>query len=100
MIAGATGPPGVNVCPTAGEVIGSRWEGIMPNRSKAEVERELEDCAMQVVGLQKDVFELEQQREDSAPPADLEEQIRTKSDALKALQARWDALKAEAESPG
>jgi hypothetical protein len=70
----------------------------MANRSKAEVEQELEDCALQVVELQKDVFELEQQREGPAPPADLEDQIQRKSDALKDAQARWDTLKAEAES--
>jgi hypothetical protein len=72
----------------------------MPNRTRAEVEQELEGCARQVVALQKDVFELEQQREDQTPPADLEEQIRCKSDELKDVQARWDALKAEAESAG
>jgi hypothetical protein len=70
----------------------------MANRSKAEVEQELEDSAMQVVQLQKDVFELEQQREGSAPPTDLEDQIRRKSDELKDVQARWDALKAESDS--
>jgi hypothetical protein len=70
----------------------------MAKRSKVEVEQELESCAMQVIELQKDVFELEQQREGSAPPADLEDQIQRKSDALKDAQARWDALKAEAES--
>jgi hypothetical protein len=70
----------------------------MANRSKAEVEQELEDCGIQVVELQKDVFELEQQREGPAPPADLEDQIQRKSAALKDAQARWDALKAEADS--
>jgi hypothetical protein len=70
----------------------------MANRSKAEVEQELEDSTLQVVQLQKDVFELEQQREGPAPPTDLEDQIQRKSDELKAAQARWDALKAESES--
>ena len=70
----------------------------MANRSKVEVEQELEGCAMQVIELQKDVFELEQQREGPAAPADLEDQIQRKSDALKEVQARWDALKAEADS--
>jgi hypothetical protein len=70
----------------------------MANRSKAEVESELEDCALQVVELQKDVAELEEQRGGSGPPADLEDQIRRKSDELKDAQARWEALKAEAES--
>ena len=70
----------------------------MANRSKAEVEQELEDCALQVVELQKDVSELEEQREGQEPPADLEDQIQRKSEALKDAQARWDALKAEAES--
>jgi hypothetical protein len=69
----------------------------MGTRSKAEVEQELEGCAMQVIELQKDVFELEQQREGPEPPANLEDQIQRKSDALKDAQARWDALKAEAE---
>jgi hypothetical protein len=68
----------------------------MANRSKAEVEQELENSAAEVVELQKAVFELEQQREGSAPPADLEDQIQSKSDALKVAQARWDTLKAEA----
>jgi hypothetical protein len=63
----------------------------MGNRSKAEVE----DCAMQVIEFQKDVFELEQQREAPGAPTDLEDKIRRKSDALKEAQARWDALKAE-----
>jgi hypothetical protein len=66
----------------------------------AQVEQELEGCAIQVVQLQKDVFELEQQREEPDPPADLEDQIRRKSAELKEAQARWDALKAEAESSG
>ena len=70
----------------------------MANRSRAEVEQELEGCALQVVEFQKDVFELEQQRDGAAPPADLEDQIQRKSAALKDAQARWDALKAEAES--
>jgi hypothetical protein len=70
----------------------------MANRSKAEVEQELEDCGLQVVELQKDVSELEEERDGAAPPADLEERIRGKSDALKEAQARWDALKAEADS--
>jgi len=70
----------------------------MANRSRAEVEQELEGCALQVVELQKDVFELEQQREGPGPPADLEDQIERKSEALKDAQARWDALKAEAGS--
>jgi hypothetical protein len=70
----------------------------MASRPKAEVQQELEDCAMQVVALQKDVFELEQQREESAPPADLEDQIRSKSEELKGAQDRWAALKAEAAS--
>ena len=71
----------------------------MGKRSKAEVEQELEGYALQVIEFQKDVFELEQQREGPEPPADLEDQIQRKSDALKDAQARWDALKAEAESP-
>jgi hypothetical protein len=70
----------------------------MGKRSKAEVEQELQDCALQVVEFQKDVFELEQQREEPEAPAELEDQIQRKSDALKDAQARWDALKAEAES--
>ena len=70
----------------------------MANRSKAEVEQELEGCAMQVIEFQKDVFELEQQREGPDAPPDLEDQIRRKSDALRDAQARWDALNAEAES--
>jgi hypothetical protein len=70
----------------------------MGKRSKAEVEQELEGCAMQVIEFQKDVFELEQKREGPEPPAHLEDQIQRKSDALKDAQARWDALKAEAES--
>jgi hypothetical protein len=70
----------------------------MAKRSRTEVEQELEGCAMQVVEFQKDVFELEQQRGGPEPPADLEDQIQRKSDALKDAQARWDALKAEAEA--
>jgi hypothetical protein len=70
----------------------------MANRSKAEVEQEIAECGMQVVRLQKDVFGLEQQREGPEPPADLEDQIRQKSDELKEAQGRWAALKAEAES--
>jgi len=70
----------------------------MATRSRAEVEQELESCGLQVVRLQKEVFELEQQRAGSAPPADLEDQIQRKSDELKDVQSRWDALKAEAES--
>jgi len=70
----------------------------MANRSRAEVEQELESCALQVVELQKDVFELEQQREEPEPPADLDDQIRRKSDALKDAQGRWDALQVEAKS--
>jgi hypothetical protein len=70
----------------------------MANRSKAEVELELEGCAMQVIEFQKDVFELEQKREGQDAPPDLEDQIQRKSDALRDAQARWDALKAEAES--
>jgi hypothetical protein len=70
----------------------------MANRSKAEVEKELEACALEVVEFQKDVAELEEQREGPDPPAGLEEQIQSKSDALKDAQARWEALKAEAES--
>ena len=70
----------------------------MANRSKAEVEQELEGCAMQVIEFQKDISELEQQREGPEPPADLEDQIQRKAEALKDAQARWDALKAEAES--
>ena len=71
----------------------------MAERSTAEVEHEFEDCTLEVVQLQKDVFELEQQREGPEPPADLEDQIRRKSDEVKEAQARWAALKAEAESP-
>jgi hypothetical protein len=70
----------------------------MANRSKAEVEKELEDCAMEVIEFQKDVFELEQQREGPEPPPDLEDQIQRKTDALKDAQARWETVKAEAES--
>jgi hypothetical protein len=70
----------------------------MANRSRVEVEKEIEDCALQIVEFQKDVSELEQQREEPEPPADLEDQIQRKSDAVKDAQARWSALKAEAES--
>jgi len=70
----------------------------MASRPKNEVEKELKDCGMQVVRLQKDVYDLEQQREGPAPPADLEDQIRRKSDELRDVQGRWDALKAEADS--
>jgi hypothetical protein len=70
----------------------------MGNRSKAEVEQELEECAIQVIEFQKDVFELEQQREAPGAPLRPEDQIQRKSDALKDAQARWDALKAESES--
>jgi hypothetical protein len=71
----------------------------MANRSKAEVEQELKGCGLEVIELQKDISELEQQREGPDAPADLEDQVRRKSDALKDAQARWDALKAEADSP-
>ena len=70
----------------------------MANRSKAEVEQELERCGLEVIELQKDVSELEQQREGPDVPADLEDQIQRKTDALRDAQARWDALKAEADS--
>jgi hypothetical protein len=70
----------------------------MPNRTKAEQEQDVEDCAIEVVQLQKDVYELEQQREDRAPAADLDAQIERKSSDLKDAQARWNALKAEASS--
>ncbi len=70
----------------------------MGKRSQAEVEQELQGCALQVVEFQKDVFELEQQREGPEPPANLEDQIQRKSDALKDDEARWEALSAEAES--
>jgi hypothetical protein len=70
----------------------------MPNRLKTKVEQDVEDCALEVVQLQKDVYELEQNREDRAPAAELDEQIQRKSSALKDAQARWNALKAEAES--
>jgi hypothetical protein len=72
----------------------------MSDRSTAEVEQEIQDYAMEVVALQKDVFELEQQRDGPEPPADLEDQIRLRSDDLKKAQARWAASKAEAESAG
>jgi hypothetical protein len=72
----------------------------MADRSKTEVEQEIEDYALEVVGLQKDLYELEQQRDGPEPPADLEDQIRLTSDALKEAQARWAASKAEAESAG
>jgi hypothetical protein len=72
----------------------------MANRSKVEVQKELEDCALHVVELQKEVFELEQQREGAEPPADLEDQIQRKSETLKDAQARWEALKAEEEAAG
>ena len=67
----------------------------MANRSTAEVKQELEDRARQVVRLQKDIFELEQQREGPEPPADLEDQIRGKSTELEDAQAQWAATKAE-----
>lgn len=70
----------------------------MEVRSKAEVEQEIEDCAMQVVELQREVSELEDQRDGPVPPADLEDQIRLRSAALTEAQARWEASKAEAES--
>ena len=72
----------------------------MANRSRVEVERELELSAVEVVRLQKDAFELEQQREGPEPPSDLDEQIRRKSDELKAAQERWTTLKAEADAAG
>ena len=72
----------------------------MADRSKAEVEQEINDCALDVVALQKDIYELEQQRDGPEPPADLEDQIQLKSDALKEAQARWEASKAEAETAG
>jgi hypothetical protein len=70
----------------------------MANRSRADVERELEQSAVAVVQLQKDTYELEQQREGPEPPADLDEQIRRKTDELKAAQERWTVLKAEADT--
>ena len=70
----------------------------MANRSKAEVEQELEGCGLEVIELQKDISELELQREGPDAPADLEDQIQRKTDALKDAQSRWDALKAEADS--
>lgn len=70
----------------------------MANRPKAEVERELERVAVEVVRLQKDAFELEQQRAGSEPPPDLDEQIRRKADELAAAQKRWADLKAEADA--
>jgi hypothetical protein len=70
----------------------------MPNRSRAEVEREVKQCALEVVQLQKDAFELEQQRDGPEPPSDLDEQIRRKADELKVAQDRWSALKAEEDA--
>jgi hypothetical protein len=70
----------------------------MAGRSRAEIEQNLEDSALQVVQLEKDIYELEQKREAPGPPADLDDQIRRKTDELKAAQAAWAALKAEAES--
>lgn len=72
----------------------------MANRTKDEVERELEQCAEDVVQLQKDASELEQQREGPEPPSDLDEQIRRKSEELTAAEERWTALKAEADAAG
>jgi hypothetical protein len=72
----------------------------MANRSKSDIEREIEECAVQVVQLQKDAFELEQQAEGSEPPADLAAQIQRKADELKGAEARHAALRAEAASAG
>ena len=55
------------------------WENDQRPRSS----RSCRAATLQVVEFQKDVFELEQQREGPEPPADLEDQIQRKSDALK-----------------
>lgn len=70
----------------------------MANRSKADVERELEAQAVQVVLIQKEIAELEARREEAEPPADLDDQIRRKTDELGKAQSQWASLKAE--SPG
>jgi hypothetical protein len=70
----------------------------MAERSRAEVEQDLEDSAQQVVLLEKDIYELEQKRQEPEPSADLDDRIRRKTDELKDAQAAWAALKAEAES--
>jgi hypothetical protein len=72
----------------------------MANRSKADVERELEAQAVQVVLIQKEIAELEARREEPESPADLDDQIRRKTDELGEAQNQWTSLKAEAESAG
>lgn len=91
-------PMSVNVESVVEEFFPSRCEVLMADRTKAEVAQEVETCALDVIALQKEIYELEQRRDEADPPPDLEDQIRVKSDALKEAESRWAASKAEAEA--